>query len=126
MPQTMILVFQGQNGTVPLTEWLDYLEEREPRAYQKCLERILLLSNLGFELKRPYADKLRDGIYELRAKIGNVNYRILYFFCGRNQVCLSHGFTKEDKVPDAEIETAIKRKKLVVRNQDKYTADWEG
>lgn len=26
------------------------------------------------------ADILRDGIYELRAKLGHVQYRILYFF----------------------------------------------
>jgi hypothetical protein len=58
-------------------------------------------------------------------KVGTVNYRILYFFCGSNVVCLSHGFTKEGEVPDAEIETALKRRKLVEKDRDKYTADWE-
>ena len=39
-------------------------------------------------------DLLRNGIYELRAKVGTVNYRVLYFFCGSNVACLSHGLTK--------------------------------
>ncbi len=125
MPQTVIRLFRAANGAVPLKEWLDELEEREPRAYQKCLQRILLLSNFGSELRRPLADMLRDGIRELRARCGTVQYRILYFFCGQNVACLSHGITKEDKVPDEDIEAALRRKRLVARDLDKYTADWE-
>jgi hypothetical protein len=34
----------------------------------------------GHELRRPYADYLRAGVHELRARVGRVNYRILYFF----------------------------------------------
>src|SRR4051794_30894553 len=113
MPQTEIRVFQTSKKAVPLVEWLEGLEAREPRAYVKCLQRILQLASLGREMRRPLADYLRDGVFELRAEVGTVNYRILYFFCGRNVVCLSHGFTKEGKVPDAEIDTAVKRKKLV-------------
>jgi phage-related protein len=99
MPQTTIRVFREANGTVPLEEWLKKLEEFEPRAHAKCLQRILLLSRLGNELRRPLADMLRDGIRELRAKKGRVNYRILYFFHGSHCVCLSHGFTKEGEIP---------------------------
>ena len=58
-------------------------------------------------------------------RVGTVNYRILYFFSGSNVVCLSHGFTKESKVPDAEIDLALRRKRLVERDRDKYTAEWE-
>jgi hypothetical protein len=81
MPQTVIRVFRAANGMVPLRDWLEELEEVEPRAYRKCLAQILLLSQLGNELRRPAADMLRDGIRELRMKVGSVNYRILYFFC---------------------------------------------
>jgi phage-related protein len=105
--------------------WLADLEEREPRAYHKCLERILQLSQLGNEMRRPLADGLRDGIRELRARVGNVHYRILYFFYGSNAACLSHGIKKEGAVPDAEIETAIARKRLVEKDLDKHTAGWE-
>lgn len=125
MPQTVIRVYRQLNGETPVTEWLDGLEENEPRAYRKCLQRILLLADKGHELRRPIADHLRDGIYELRTKVGRVNYRIFYFFCGPNMACLSHGITKEGEIPHEEIDRALTRKNLVKRNLDRHTAEWE-
>lgn len=54
---------------------------------------------------------LRDGIYELRRSYQGVNYRILYFYSGKDVAVLSHGITKEGAVPDVEINRAIERKK---------------
>ncbi len=125
MPRTAILVYRRADGTVPLKDWLNELEENEPRAYRKCLAKILLLEEKGYELRRPNADTLGDGIHELRTKVGTVNYRILYFFCGQNVACLSHGITKEGAIPASEIEDAVKRKKLVKKDLDRYTAHWE-
>jgi hypothetical protein len=65
----------------------------------------------GHELRRPVADFLRDGIYELRSSYQGVHYRILYFFAGRDVVVLSQGITKEGNVPDVEINRAVERKK---------------
>jgi phage-related protein len=65
----------------------------------------------GHELRRPYGDYLRDGIYELRTSLGGVHYRILYFFQGIEAVVVSHGLTKERSVPGVEIERAIRRMK---------------
>ena len=125
MPQTAIRVYRHISGEVPLSDWLSELKELNPRAYAKCLARIQLLGQYGYELRRPIADTLRDGIYELRAKDRHVNYRILYFFCGQSIVCLSHGFTKEDEIPDAEIDSAITRMKLVEKNIGRFTVEWE-
>jgi|SRR5271167_2298642 len=125
MPQTAIHLYRAATGSIPLSDWLDDLEEREPRAFQKCLQRIMSLASLGNELRRPLADILRDGIHELRIRIGTVHYRILYFFVGSNTAYLSHGITKEGAVPDAEIDLAIKRKKQVERDPLKHTAEWE-
>ena len=125
MPRTSVRVFRQPDGTIPIKEWLDELEEHEPRAFKKCLDRILLLERLGSELRRPLADLLRDGIRELRAKVGTVNYRILYFFAGSDIVCLSHGITKEKEIPGTEIDVAIQRKKLVIQDSDQYSTEWE-
>ncbi|MGO9257708.1 MAG: type II toxin-antitoxin system RelE/ParE family toxin [Bryobacteraceae bacterium] len=38
---------------------------------------------MGRELRRPEADFLRDGIYELRVSLRGVHFRILYFSTGR-------------------------------------------
>lgn len=40
----------------------------------------------------------------------HVNYRILYFFHSRVAAILAHGLTKEERVPNAAIETALARK----------------
>jgi len=40
-----------------------------------------------------------------------VNYRILYFFAGKNIVVVSHGLQKEREVPAAELDAARERKK---------------
>jgi hypothetical protein len=125
MPETEIRVYRDAGGNIPFKVWLDELKETEPRAYAKCLERILNLAQMGNQLRRPLADVLRDGIYELRSKVGKVNYRILYFFCGKNMACLSHGLTKEGAVPEGEIDSAVRRKNWVNKNLDKFTVEWE-
>jgi phage-related protein len=72
--------------------------------------RVRRLVELGHELRRPEADLLQDGIYELRARLGTVNYRLLYFFHGRNVAVLAHAITKENEIPVVEIKRAVERK----------------
>ena len=96
-------------GSVPVRDWLLELQSKNRRAFAKCVDKIGLLSEQGHALRRPHADMLRDGVYELRARSGNVNYRILYFFHGKNVAVLAHSLTKEAKVPTGDIERAIRR-----------------
>ncbi len=125
MPQSEVRVFCTESKETPFVDWLERLGQRQPKAFAKILQRILQLEEFGYELRRPLADQLRGGIHELRTRSGKVNYRVLYFFCGANIVCLSHGISKEGKVPDAEIVLAMSRKELVESDPEKYTAEWE-
>ena len=53
----------------------------------------------------------RDGIYELRAKHRNVQYRLLYFFHGENIAVIDHGIIKEQSaVPTIDLKRASSRK----------------
>ena len=79
------------------------------------------LADLGHELRRPDADLLRDKIYELRASLQGVHYRIIYFFHGNTAAVLSHGIVKESSVPPKEIEKAIKRKRQFEADPEKHT-----
>jgi hypothetical protein len=82
MPQVHVVFYREDDGTVPLIDWLGQVEER---VRAKCVTKIERLAELGHELRRPEADYLRDGIYELRTKKGHTHYRMLYFFpreCG--------------------------------------------
>ena len=111
MPETTVVFYQDQGGKAPVLEWLKALLKQDRKGYANCVARIQQLAIAGHELRRPAADYLRDGVYELRAKHVRVQYRILYFFSGQNVAVLVHAITKdEDQVPDAEIERAIKRK----------------
>ncbi len=107
MPPTMVIFYRERDGACPYLEWLSKLPER---GRDKVTGRVALLGRFGHELRRPQADYLRDGIYELRASAGSVQYRVLYFFHGRIAAIVSHGIIKTKAVPAREIEAAIDRK----------------
>lgn len=123
MPATKVHVYKELDGQAPVLEWLRILRKRQRRAFAKCAVRIRRLAELGHELRRPEADFLRDGIFELRIRDGSVNHRILYFFFGRNLAILAHALTKEDRVPDIDIERALQRRKHLERNPDRHILD---
>ena len=119
MAQTEVFFFREPKGdSVPFLEWLD---ELPMKVKSKCTERIDRLGELGHELRRPEADCLRDGIYELRASYQGVHYRMLYFFAGKSVVVVSNGLTKEREVPPREIEQAVERKRMVEADFQKFT-----
>jgi|694.fasta_scaffold07304_16 phage-related protein len=119
MPSTRIIFFKEADGLVPVIQFLDGQANKKVKA--KCIALIRLLAKFGYELKRPRSDGLRDGIRELRTEVGNVNYRLLYFFHGQNCVVISHGITKGKEVPDSEIDKAIENKELYKSDPKKYT-----
>jgi phage-related protein len=121
MPQTSVRFYQESPGEVPVLDWMHELAHRDKRAINKCRAAIERLKELGYELRRPEADLLRDGIYELRVRLGRVNYRILYFFHGQGLVLLAHGLTKEREVPKTDIERAIARKLRFQANPNAHT-----
>jgi phage-related protein len=110
MPSTQVLFFQELDGTAPVLEWLRELKKKDRRGFAKCIALVDRLREAGHELRRPTADLLGDGIYELRGRVGNVNYRLLYFFHGRNLAVLAHSLTKEAAIPEADLDRALRRK----------------
>jgi hypothetical protein len=115
------LVFYREGETVLFDQWLNTLPVK---VQAKCLSQLRLLRSQGHELRRPIADFLRDGIYELRPTYQGVHYRILYFFSGKNVVVISHGITKESEVPEVEINRAVERKRKYTGNPKVH--GWRG
>ncbi|MEN6335036.1 MAG: type II toxin-antitoxin system RelE/ParE family toxin [Phycisphaerales bacterium] len=118
MPRTSVVIYRELDGSVPLLDWLDKTPEK---VRTKCVTLIELLSERGFDLRRPFCDSLEDGVYELRARGGNVHYRILYGFVGKNIVLLSHGCSKEKEVPPKEIRRAVRNLENYRQNPDDHT-----
>jgi len=118
MPQTAVVLYREKDGSVPFLEWFDSLQSK---VQDKCRIKIERLQELGYELRRPEADFLRDGIYELRVRHQHVNYRMLYFFHGNIAAVLSHGITKEQRIPPRETDKAIENKKRFTANPKQHT-----
>ncbi|MDP2599902.1 MAG: type II toxin-antitoxin system RelE/ParE family toxin [Deltaproteobacteria bacterium] len=122
MPKIEVKFFKDERNRCPILDWF---KELPKNVEAKARTRIEELERQGHELRRPFADYLRDGIYELRWRHQSVNFRILYFFYRRDVVILSHGLTKEDRVPLREIEMAIKNKVIYENNPEKYSCTEE-
>ncbi len=116
MPRTSVALYREEDGSCPFIEWFDKLPTK---VQDKCYLRLERLREMGHELRRPEADFLRDGIYELRVGLGGVHYRILYFFHGAIAAVVSHGLVKERVVPPKEIDRAVERKKRFEANPAK-------
>jgi len=64
------------------------------------------------------ADLLRDGIHELRIWVGRVNYRLLYFFHGRDLAVPGHAIRKR--------ELFLRSKSICIRRERAFESDPEG
>ena len=99
-----IVYYETAEGKCPVEE---FINSRSERNQAKILAFLTLLEERGPNLPRPYADVLEDGIHELRIKLSGNQVRILYFFCYREYIVLTHPFTKTTKrVPRSEIKSA--------------------
>lgn len=124
MPEVRVIFYKEKDDeTAPLKKWLDELAGKRQI---KCIRWLTLLRDQGHDLRRPKADYLRDGIYELRVKFSFENYRILYFFDGRDRVVVTHGITKHsDKTPPQEIRKALRLKGRYQEDPESHTYYWE-
>ena len=118
MPRTRVVLYRDVDGSSPFLEWFKNLPAK---VQDKCYVRLERLREIGHELRRPEADLLRDGIYELRTSLQGVHYRILFFFHGTVAAVVSHGLVKERVVPPREIDRAVERKKRFEANPLKHT-----
>jgi len=118
VPKTKVVLYREESGQCPFLEWFGTLPTK---AQNKCFVRLERLRELGHELRRPEADFLRDGIYELRVSLQGVHHRILYFFYGTVAAVVSHGLVKERAVPPKDIDRAIERMRRFEANPKKHT-----
>jgi putative component of toxin-antitoxin plasmid stabilization module len=121
MPKTHVVFYQEKAGDAPVVDWLRELRSTNAKAYTRCRVSLARLTLLGYELRRPEADFLRNGIHELRIHWGSVNYRLLYFFHERTDSVVVHALTKEDAIPAVDINRAIARKIAFIANPNLHT-----
>ena len=102
-----VYFFIDEDGRSPVEELMQELTQKEDmkiRAYLK------ILKEYGHNLRRPIADYLGEGIYELRPG----PHRVFYFFFMKDSAILLHMLRKKtDKIPLNDLNLCIKRKKEV-------------
>jgi hypothetical protein len=112
-----MVVFYAEQKISPALDWL---AEQPGKVQDKFRFLIELLEQYGSALHRPHAAPLERKIYELRARLGRTNYRLLYFFARRSAV-LTHGCTKEAEVDKRDIDRAVVRRNDYLKNPTAHT-----
>ncbi len=103
-----VIFYDKPDGTEPAKDFIISLPEAMNAKFLKILE---ILQKRGYNLREPFSKPLKDGIFELRAQVGNDISRVLYFFYVGKKVILTNGFIKKtQKTPQKEIDLALKYK----------------
>lgn len=115
-----IFYFVDDKGNNPVKEFIAKLTIKE-RA--KIFAYLIELKDQGHNLRRPMADYLGNGIYELRPK----NNRIFYFFFLKEGAVLVHAIRKKtNAIPAGDLELCIKRKRIIEGNKKTENIEFIG
>lgn len=106
MKKYNVIFYEKDDGSYPAYEYISSLPDKMRARIYKVVE---LLEDDGPQLRMPYSEHLKDGIFQIRAQQdGNIS-RVLYFFAIGKTIVLTNGFTKKtSKTPQSEIELAKK------------------
>ena len=101
-----VVLYTKADGTTPVSDFLYTLPEK---IHAKALKELKTLVEYGNRMREPYTKYLRDGIFELRIKVGTDLVRILYFYIEGRKIIVTNGFIKKlEKTPFREIMKAKK------------------
>ncbi len=93
---------------------LDYIRAQVKAHRAKIGRALRYLEELGHLARRPMADYLGNGLYELRVAAEGHQHRMVYFFHRRTMIVVTSAFLKkEEAVPLEELAHARR-----------YRADW--
>ncbi len=102
-----IYFFVDERGDNPVKDFIKKLPFKDQAKIRAYLDE---LKKQGHNLRRPMADYLGEGIYELRPR----DNRIFYFFFLRDHAVLLHAIKKKtDKISSGDLNLCLKRKRQV-------------
>jgi phage-related protein len=69
-----------------------------------------LLEEFGVDLGMPFAEHVEGKLWELRTRLANQRYRIIYFLHASRNFIMLHGFVKRtEKISRSDLEIANRR-----------------
>jgi phage-related protein len=97
-------------GRIPVREWLLGLPEVDRRTVGKDMQKV----EFGWPIGMPLCGSLGKGLWEPRSNLSDGTIGRVIFFIGGGQMVLLHGFVKKtQKMPQRDIDLAVKRKREV-------------
>ena len=103
-----VYFFVDEKGNNPVRQFIETLPDKEQA---KIAAYVSELKIQGHNLRRPLADYLGEGIYELRPK----DNRVFYFFLMKDNMVLVHAIRKKtNKILKEDLALCLKRKAEVV------------
>jgi phage-related protein len=108
-----------ERSKIPVLDFVKVLTKQERAKIRAYFQELKLH---GHNLRRPMADYLGHGVYELRPK----NNRVFYFFYLRNNIVFVHAIRKDsDKIHENDLQTCLKRK-FIVEELGKNIIEFKG
>ena len=100
--------YRNAQGHEPVREWLKRLAVAVKTEIGADIERV----QWRWPVSKPLVDGLGGGLYEVRSRVGNVRYRVLFCVTGSTMVLL-HGFVKKARIAPAELAIGRARQREV-------------
>ena len=101
------IYYENERNNRPVEEFINDLEFKTKA---KVLARIEFLEERWQELRRPYVDTLKEGLYELRVIFSGNQVRVIYAYMFKDYIILLHGIIKKTKeVPQEDMLKAKNR-----------------
>jgi len=109
MPGTQAVYYREQDGSQPVNEFIDQLDERKQAALDLQIDRLNDQPPPAPPLPFPHSSQVRGPLRELRCHFGPELYRVHYRRSG-NLIVLLHMLRKDKgKLPEADIAIAEAR-----------------
>jgi phage-related protein len=109
MPGTQAVYYRAPDGSEPVNEFIDQLDERKQPTIDLQIDRLNDRPVSAPPLPFPHSSQVRGPLRELRCHYGSELYRILYRR-SENLLILLHMLRKDTgKLPEADIALAEQR-----------------
>ena len=103
--------YRTDMGAEPVREWLKSLSAEDRRIIGEDIATV----EYGWPVGMPLCKSLGGGLWEIRSNIRDGIARVIFFMHDERLVLLNGFVKKTQKTPDAEIESARRRKRETER-----------
>ncbi|NEP00248.1 MAG: type II toxin-antitoxin system RelE/ParE family toxin [Symploca sp. SIO2E9] len=109
------IFFRTASGSEPVREWLKELDKEDRAIIGKDIKTVEFGWPVGMPICRSITG--RKDLWEVRSKLTRGRIARVLFFTHNGKMVLLHGFVKKtQKIPESDLDLAMKRKKEYENN----------